>query len=770
MKFSKLLFVFIYFLIYSNSYAQNWNKKYISSGEDFANSIVEFNNQIIINVTNDASCKLIKTDLSGNILAQTKFNNLFRTSTILVSSDNNLIIVGNDLNNNGVVILKMDFNFNEIWSFRSSYAAYNFAESGIINSNGDITVCGYTSSDPNSTADRNGLIFRVNNSGQVVWTRVLNSSGTDYFSGICEGNNGEMVLTGAFLGGAGLMDLAIYKINSTGDALYLKLYGGGQNDGGYSVDFFNNHFYISGNTWSTGAGEQDILMMKFTNDMNLVWAKNYGGEKVEPGLYITHGQDGNLYLVGQTTSTNGKSRDLCILKLDENGSVLKIKNIGGTGDEAVAFGYKVLLIKGNSYYIVCGSKTNSTDYDALLLHTDLETNDNCCRTVEQLNFVSTNANLNFSNTNFNTNNAINRNSFSIQKTNIGLTVDNLCDINYTIDLQLFFDNTTTCKNSLIQFQAMTSAINLNYQWNFGDPSSGANNTSTDENPSHIYANKGNYLITLIGNDGCVNDTDTVTINIKESDLINTDISNTQKIYCIGENVSLNAITSDPEAVHLWNFDDPISGNANSSTLKNTSHTFTAGGFYRIKLIAMNDCHVDSSEIELRILENTPANFSSIIDSCLGAIQLVNTDVSDVNTFNWIVNNTLISSNKNTNYQLTDEGEYEIKLIKNPNTNCKDSVTKLISFNKIDNSYLLLIPTVFSPNNDGRNDIYSIQGNIHCNLSDMKIMNRWGEIIYSSNSNFNWDGKSQLKDSPEGTYIVYIEYNGRKTIKTFYLQR
>ena len=114
MKKSKLILLFFLALINTTSIAQNWHKKYASIGDDFANSIIEYNNQLYISITNDASCKLLKTDLSGNIISQTKFNNLFRTSTILLSSDNNLIIVGNDNNNNGLVVLKLDLNFNQI--------------------------------------------------------------------------------------------------------------------------------------------------------------------------------------------------------------------------------------------------------------------------------------------------------------------------------------------------------------------------------------------------------------------------------------------------------------------------------------------------------------------------------------------------------------------------------------------------------------------------------------------------------------------------------
>jgi PKD repeat protein len=50
-------------------------------------------------------------------------------------------------------------------------------------------------------------------------------------------------------------------------------------------------------------------------------------------------------------------------------------------------------------------------------------------------------------------------------------------------------------------------------WNFGDPASGALNTSTTLNPSHNFTAVGSYTVTLILNLGCYNDTITRTINL-----------------------------------------------------------------------------------------------------------------------------------------------------------------------------------------------------------------------------------------------------------------
>lgn len=52
-----------------------------------------------------------------------------------------------------------------------------------------------------------------------------------------------------------------------------------------------------------------------------------------------------------------------------------------------------------------------------------------------------------------------------------------------------------------------------YLWNFGDPSSGSNNTSTQASPVHTYGANGTYTITLTVTNSCGSDTETQTVTI-----------------------------------------------------------------------------------------------------------------------------------------------------------------------------------------------------------------------------------------------------------------
>jgi gliding motility-associated-like protein len=65
-----------------------------------------------------------------------------------------------------------------------------------------------------------------------------------------------------------------------------------------------------------------------------------------------------------------------------------------------------------------------------------------------------------------------------------------------------------------------------------------------------------------------------------------------------------------------------------------------------------------------------------------------------------------------------------------------------------------IPNVFTPNFDGINDVFVLNGNIEDGR--LTILNRWGIIVYESDTDFYWDGKSNNQECSEGNYTVVFQ--------------
>jgi PKD repeat protein len=116
---------------------------------------------------------------------------------------------------------------------------------------------------------------------------------------------------------------------------------------------------------------------------------------------------------------------------------------------------------------------------------------------------------------------------------------------------------------------------LTYQWSFGEPASGANNTSTAQSPSHTYAAAGSFHVTLT-----VTDANGAASSAADS-LVTVSAANQPPIAsftveCNGEDCTFTNGSSDPEGGALtydWDFGD---GSAHA-TDQNPTHTYTVTG-------------------------------------------------------------------------------------------------------------------------------------------------------------------------------------------------
>jgi gliding motility-associated-like protein len=73
------------------------------------------------------------------------------------------------------------------------------------------------------------------------------------------------------------------------------------------------------------------------------------------------------------------------------------------------------------------------------------------------------------------------------------------------------------------------------------------------------------------------------------------------------------------------------------------------------------------------------------------------------------------------------------------------------------SMLDLVPSAFSPNQDGLNDCYGIKLWPFTSTFEMSIFNRWGELIFrATDPSACWDGKFKGVDQPIGVYVYMIK--------------
>jgi gliding motility-associated-like protein len=123
-----------------------------------------------------------------------------------------------------------------------------------------------------------------------------------------------------------------------------------------------------------------------------------------------------------------------------------------------------------------------------------------------------------------------------------------------------------------------------------------------------------------------------------------------------------------------------------------------------------------------------------------------------------------SSDPNPKHIYGAPGDYMTTLTVTNDSGCVATLQKTVSVYAADN---IFIPTGFTPNGDGNNDLFRVRGN---NIShyDINIFNQWGQRIwYSQKETIGWNGQSNGEYVPNGNYAYAIEVFFDNGSKTFY---
>ena len=108
-----------------------------------------------------------------------------------------------------------------------------------------------------------------------------------------------------------------------------KTWGGLANDNGYGIAADSSgNLFITGDTNSYGAANQDAFLLKYDSSGNLEWNKTWGGSLGDFGRGVAVDSSGNIFITGDTNrGTAGP--DVFLLKYDSSGNFQWEKTWGG---------------------------------------------------------------------------------------------------------------------------------------------------------------------------------------------------------------------------------------------------------------------------------------------------------------------------------------------------------------------------------------------------------------------------------------------------------
>jgi gliding motility-associated-like protein len=248
--------------------------------------------------------------------------------------------------------------------------------------------------------------------------------------------------------------------------------------------------------------------------------------------------------------------------------------------------------------------------------------------------------------------------------------------------------------------------------------------------SIVVSKPGDYWVTVTRNNCVV--TDTVRVALKSG--ITIDLGPDRDI-CTGGRVTIDG--SNPDAIsYLWN-----DGTTDPAKEITEPGTYTISVMDRFcSAITMDSVNVNVTGLPAAVLPNDTT-------WCNGIPLVLAPSLEGATGIRWQ------DGSINKTYTVTIPGTYSVVVFNNCGT-ITDQIT--VAFKDCDPKPQF--PTAFTPNGDGNNDIFRpvVQGPMYD--YNLRIFNRWGEIIFVSKAyDTGWNGKYAEKLVENGTYVWLLSY-------------
>ncbi|MCH8903781.1 MAG: gliding motility-associated C-terminal domain-containing protein [Bacteroidetes bacterium] len=575
------------------------------------------------------------------------------------------------------------------------------------------------------------FVVKVDSLGNKEWSMAYDvgvAATGDLARAIIQTKDSGYAFVGAGGGFWNSDDFYLVKIDTVGNIMWNKAWGGSVNDGARDlIENDDGSLVIVGYTGSYGSGGRDILLIKTDSEGSLLWSKTYGGALSEDASSLTKTLDGGYAIAGYSMSFGAGVRDAYLVKVDSVGQLLWSRVYGGVGTELI------LSIKAtaDSGFVLAGytESFGAGDRDVYLIKVDAQGWSGCHEDTAAT-IVTTPALLDTSG------------AFSFLQ--VALVTNNVdsVDTPATIDsilccyLGAGFLASNTCAEDSTVFADFAYGDNIIRYWDFGDGSKDTFFTSTS--PGHYYALADTYLVTYVVTHSIISScSDTFTQQIIVYPPVSVDLGN-DTLICSGETINLDA--GNTAAGYLWS-----TGDTGQQIL------VTQGGNYSVVVADTNNCQArDTVRIQEQPLPMADIPPDTVL--CEGDTLLLDAIpiIGDTVGLNYLW--TTGDTTRIISVLLT--GLYAVDITDSLGCTGKNMISVMI-----EECPPFFIPNVVTPNNDGANQVWAIEPG-DFTLDRLEIYNRWGQLIFQTdNVNTGWDGThtNNRIELASSTYYYILHY-------------
>ncbi|MFH0866322.1 MAG: gliding motility-associated C-terminal domain-containing protein [Bacteroidota bacterium] len=604
-------------------------------------------------------------------------------------------------------------------------------------------------------SDDHGYDLITDNQGNIYLTGFISD---EYFSG-------TPAIFGSLTASVAMGDSTAFvaKMSPAGVFQWVKTFEGidGERDNRIAIDSLSN-VYIAGGFWGTKSfgssvvtsnGGVDIFVVKFDSSGNQVWVKTTGSTYDDRANAITVDKYNDVYVTGEfrdvvpfgydTINNHGgpSGRDIFVAKMKTDGNWVWAKRAGSTsgGDRGNRI---VSNIKGDLFVTGQFSDTAEFGGSITLNNTDLlqifvasiDTSgtwkwalqggglgddrgngiacyDSCL--VYACGYYPDNA----------------------QFGSLSLSSMGGKDV-FVASISGAMASVTSSDTTICSGDSTTLNVAGGSTWTWS-PATGLSCTNCSDPIAFPTATT---TYTVIASGLCGIDTASITVNVISASAV---VITGSTSICADSSTSLNVtggtsyIWSPATGLSCTDCDNPV-----ASPAATTTYT----------VVANTQCGPATENVTINVLQDPNPVFSGDLDICLGIPTTIY--ASGGTTYQWTPSASLSCTNctnpvanpdTTTTYYLTIENTI----------GCTGSDSVVITVDDICGE--LYVPTGFSPNGDGNNDLFYISGEYLRELN-FKVYNRWGQLLFESNDptlNWTWDGTFKGNKLQSGVYAYSI---------------
>jgi hypothetical protein len=211
-------------------------------------------------------------------------------------------------------------------------------------------------------------LIKIDTNGNAIWDKAIGTSAIEWGEEIIKTSDNGFAIVGYSNNNTNQdYDILLIKLDSNGNVKWQNTYGGSDWDFAYSIIETSFGFVITGETYSYGNGNNDVIFIRTDQNGDNEIIKTFGGPMEDVGQSVVSSNDTSFFIVGYTKSFGQGKSDGFLYEVNAQGDSMNFVAYGDSLNDKL---YDILI--HDTLIVLCGSvEGDTTKLDSWKMITNL---------------------------------------------------------------------------------------------------------------------------------------------------------------------------------------------------------------------------------------------------------------------------------------------------------------------------------------------------------------------------------------------------------------